>query len=45
MYLNQINKIALTAYDDKRYICADGIRTLPHCDEETRKKLRKIIRK
>ena len=45
MYLNQINKVALTAYDDKRYICADGIRTLPHCDEETRKKLRKIIRK
>ena len=45
MYMIKCNKIAISAFDDKRYILSDGIRTLPHCDEETRKKLRKIIRK
>ena len=25
-----INKTSLSCYDDKRYICNDGIRTLPH---------------
>jgi len=29
MYIQKTNKLALNPYDDKRYICADGIKTLP----------------
>jgi hypothetical protein len=30
MYLNSLNKISLNPFDDKRYICNDGINTLPY---------------
>ncbi|MCG7891854.1 MAG: hypothetical protein N0C80_16560 [Candidatus Thiodiazotropha endolucinida] len=30
MFLNEINKISLSPFDDKRYICDDGINTQPY---------------
>ena len=29
MYINEVNKISMTPFDDKRYICENGIDTLP----------------
>ena len=29
MYINEVNKVSLNPFDDKRYICDDGINTLP----------------
>ena len=29
MYINEVNKISMTPFDDKRYILDDGINTLP----------------
>jgi hypothetical protein len=29
MYINEVNKVSLNPFDDKRYICEDGINTLP----------------
>ena len=29
MYINEVNKVSLNPFDDKRYICDDGITTLP----------------
>jgi hypothetical protein len=29
IYVQEVNKLALNPYDDKRYICGDGITTLP----------------
>ena len=30
MFLNEINKISMSPFDDKRYVCDDGIITLPY---------------
>ena len=30
LFTYNVNKIGLSAYDDKRYICADGVATLAH---------------
>ena len=30
LYTYSINKIGLSGFDDKRYICADGVKTLAH---------------
>ena len=30
MYVNEINKTSMSPFDDKRYICEDGINTLPY---------------
>ena len=30
MYINEVNKISLNPFDDKRKICDDGIKTLPY---------------
>jgi hypothetical protein len=35
MFVNEINKKAISPYDDKRYILSDGIKTLPHTDDAT----------
>ena len=32
MFIQERNKKSISPYDDKRYILADGIKTLPHCD-------------
>ena len=39
IYNTLINKKSLNPFDNKRYICNGGIRTLPHCSEETRLRL------
>ena len=45
MYMNKQNKIALSAFDDKRYILDDGITTIPHCDSKFRNKLINMLLK
>ena len=30
LFVNEINKISMTPFDDKRYICEDGIQTIPY---------------
>ena len=30
MFINEVKKVSLNPFDDKRYICEDGIKTLPY---------------
>ena len=30
MFINEVKKVSLNPFDDKRYICEDGINTLPY---------------
>jgi hypothetical protein len=30
IFLNEVNKLAISPFDDKRFICNDGITTFPH---------------
>ena len=30
MFINEINKVSLSPFDDKRYICDNGIDTQPY---------------
>ena len=30
MFINEINKVSLSSFDDKRYICDNGIDTQPY---------------
>ena len=43
MYLNEINKKSVSPYDDKRYICHDGIKTIPFTNRETRIKIKRSM--
>ena len=44
MYLIESNKKALSSYDDKRYICDDGIKTYPFGIESILKELKNLIK-
>jgi hypothetical protein len=35
MYISEVNKISLNPFDDKRYICDNGIKTYPYAEEST----------
>ena len=47
MFLDKQNKIALTSFDDKRFICSDGITTLPYGNDKIKifKRLNEINKK
>ena len=44
IFFEEINKKILSSFDDKRYL-VNSVKTIPHCDEETKKDLIKLLLK